>query len=413
MKSLIALLVVLGFGAVSFAGEVCINNTAAEFTCDKVDLVSELNLNSSGIQTEGGNDIWGWTDSETGREYALMGLQNKLAVVDVTDGGNPLHVGDLPTQTYKSIWRDVKVYKDHAFVVSEAWGHGMQVLDLTQVRSIQKENMPVVFEVTAHYDLFGNAHNIAINEETGFAYAVGTSSCDRGAHVIDIRVPSNPQFATCVDRDIFEPPVSFDLGILFGADGDTYTHDIQCVVYRGPDLRYVDHEICVASNEDSVNVVDVTDKSNPTQISAITYSGVGYTHQGWLTEDHRFFMLGDELDEQVRGVNTTTFVFDMSDLENPFFYTKYLADSKAIDHNLYIKGDLAFQANYLSGLRILDISKLETEKIVQEVGFFDFNPESDAAQFEGVWSVYPYFESGNIIVSHIDGKLFVVKPSIK
>ena len=44
-------------------------------------------------------------------------------------------------------------------------------------------------------------------------------------------------------------------------------------------------------------IVDVTNKANPQLIKSITYGNVAYTHQGWLTEDRHYFLVGDELDE--------------------------------------------------------------------------------------------------------------------
>jgi len=60
-----------------------------------------------------------------------------LSVVEVTDPVNPVFVARVPTATVQSLWRDVKVYDNHAFIVSEAAGHGMQVVDLTQVLDVE------------------------------------------------------------------------------------------------------------------------------------------------------------------------------------------------------------------------------------------------------------------------------------
>ncbi len=49
------------------------------------------------MQGTGGNDIWGWADPMTGREYALMGMTDGTAFVDVTDPDNPAVLGKLPT----------------------------------------------------------------------------------------------------------------------------------------------------------------------------------------------------------------------------------------------------------------------------------------------------------------------------
>ena len=80
-----------------------------------------------------GNDIWGWFDAQSGNEYALMGMTNGTAFVDITDPEDPVFLGRLPTQTVESDWRDIKVYQDHAYIVADdAGAHGMHVFDLTR-----------------------------------------------------------------------------------------------------------------------------------------------------------------------------------------------------------------------------------------------------------------------------------------
>lgn len=372
-------------------------------------LTGALDLNKSGLKSRKGNDIWGWTDPETGKEIAIMGLDSKTSFVDVSNPANPVHLADIKTQSMSSTWRDMKVYKNYVFIVSEAWRHGMQVFDLSKLRGLDGSQVKT-FKADVHYNKFGNAHNIAINEDTGFAYAVGTRTCDGGLHIIDIREPLSPKFVNCVGRGVYELPKrenDFNLNDK-SRDGNAYTHDVQCVVYKGPDSRFLGKEICVASNENTVNVVDVTDKSNPYQISVSTYDQVKYTHQGWLSEDHRFFFLGDELDEQRLGVNTKTFIWDFTDLTNIKHTGTFLSSQKAVDHNMYTKDGLIFQANYTAGLRVLDYSQAG-DGILEEIAYVDTMPEDNKASFKGIWSVYPYFESGTIILSGINGTLYVTQ----
>ena len=84
------------------------------------------------------------TDPQTGKNYAIMGLSNKTSFVDITDPANPIHLGDLPGHSHGILWRDIKVYRNHAFIVSEAMMHGMQVFDLTQLRGMDGTNGPMI-----------------------------------------------------------------------------------------------------------------------------------------------------------------------------------------------------------------------------------------------------------------------------
>jgi choice-of-anchor B domain-containing protein len=373
------------------------------FGCLEVDLLSRVSL--AEMSAHSGNDSWGWTDPESGREYGLMGLNNGTFFIDVTEPTNPVLLGKLPTQSVQNFWRDVKVYEDHAFVVSEAAGHGMQVFDLRRLRGLASDphRTFVADAVFSGGDgpPFFRAHNVAINEETGRAYVVGARDnnnirvCQGGLYIIDISEPAAPEFAGC-----------------FADDG--YTHDVQCVIYRGPDEDYSGREICFASNENTVTIVDVTDRMMPRPISQVLYPNTGYTHQGWLSEDHRYFFVNDEQDEVSFNQETRTIILDVTNLENADYLGSYFHGTPSITHNLYIRDGFLFAANYTTGLRILDLRAfLATGSIdhIQTVGYFDTHPENDDRAFRGAWSNYPFFKSGVVIVSDIDRGLFVVRPT--
>ncbi|MEL6917212.1 MAG: choice-of-anchor B family protein [Bacteroidota bacterium] len=380
----------IGTGMVLNSFIACVNGNAGNFPCNGYDLLVQIPLNS--FAASSANDIWGWTDPMDNREYAILGLNNGTAFVDITDTENPIYLGKMLTATSSSTWRDIKVYQNHAFVVSEAANHGMQVFDLTRLRNVTEP--PEVFEADTRYTGFGNAHNVVINELSGFAYAVGTARNDAfrgGAHFVNVQNPQNP------------------IGV--GGYGDNgYTHDAQVITYNGPDTDYSGSEIFIGANENQVIIADITDKGNPSEIATIQYSNIGYTHQGWFTEDQRYFLLGDELDETDFGFNSRTLIFDFSDLDNPVLHDTYLGPTSAIDHNGYVNGNQFFLSNYTAGVRVLDISGIDGGTILEE-GFFDTFPNNDVPSFNGVWSVYPYFQSEKLIVSDTNSGLFVIQKS--
>ncbi|PWH83679.1 regulator [Algibacter marinivivus] len=378
---------------------VCENGFADIYPCNDYDLMANIPLTTFGAAE--GTDCWGWTDSSTGREYALMATSHNTSFVDITKPNEPIYLGNLPTATTSSPWRDVKVYKDHAFIVADCSlgrdpscndDHGMQVFDLTRLRNVT--NPPETFTADTHFTEFGKAHNIVINEDSGYAYVVGanrSSTYAGGPIFINIQDPKNP--------------VS-EGGFLQGG----YSHDAQVVTYNGPDADYTGKEILIGSNENEVVIADVTDKANPTIISTISYDNVWYAHQGWFTEDMKYFILGDEVDEIRVGANTRTIVFDFTDLDNPAYHFDYFGNSAAIDHNGYVHNSTYYFASYRAGVRMINISQI-AGKSFTEVGFFDTYPANDATEFNGAWNVYPYFASGNIIVSDIDRGLFIIRKS--
>ncbi len=391
-------------GLTSITGEQvdCREGSADLFGCEQVDLLSFLPIRDiggdRGVQV---NDIWGWTDPETNREYALVGRVDGTSFVDITDPVNPIYIGNLPRTegSSSSSWRDIKVYKDHAFVVADGAGeHGVQIFDLTQLRHV--DEIPTTFTENVLYDRINSAHNIVIDTESGFAYTVGNSgggeTCGGGLHMIDIQDPTNPEFAGCFS----------DTGT--GRAGTGYSHDAQCLVYRGPDGDYGGRQICFGSNETALSIADVTDKENPIAVATAAYPNVSYTHQGWISEDHRYFYVNDELDEISGNVSETrTLIWDITDLDDPQLVKEYMWGNESSDHNLYIRDNLMYQSNYKSGLHIHDITDPENPT---EVGHFDTMPVGDDDPgFSGSWSNYPFFESGTIAVSSIGEGLFLLR----
>ncbi len=377
----------------------CEEGEAEGFACSNVDLVSFMSsrelTSHRGVKM---TDIWGWEDPETGKEWVLLGRTDGTAFIDISNPNRPVYVGQIyrTEGSPGSAWRDVKVYKNHAYIVADgADQHGVQIFDLTQLRDVKPAEMPMTFEETAHYAGTASTHNIVINEETGFAYAVGNRSggenmCGGQLHIFDIREPANPKFAGCF------------------SEGKSGTHDAQCVIYRGSDAEHAGSEICFASNGSSFVIADVTNKDSTVTVANTSYPNQAYTHQGWLTEDHNFFYMNDELDEMNGSVDRTrTLIWDVSDLDDPLLVKEFFLDSGASDHNLYVRDHFMYQSNYQAGLRILDISDPVNPV---EVGNFDTTPfAGDDAGFGGSWSNYPYFKSGVIAVSSRGEGLFILK----
>jgi len=374
----------------------CVEGDASGYECDNVNIISFLPIKEmAGGRGARLNDIWGWTDPETGREIAIVGRTDGTAFVDLTDPYNPVMLGDLPKTpgSRSSVWRDMKVHDDHTYIVADGAGqHGVQIFDLRRLREVRGD--PVTFEPDFLYEGIASAHNIVINEGTGFAYVVGSSgggeTCGGGLHMLDLSEPSEPTFAGC----FFDGET--------GRRGTGYSHDAQCVIYNGPDEDYQGREICLGSNETALSISDVSDKDNPVSISMASYPAVAYAHQGWLTDDHRFFYMNDEGDEPQGLVEgTRTLIWDVEDLDEPILAAEYVASTPDTDHNLYIKDNLMYQSNYGAGLRILDITN-RTEPV--EIAYFDNSPYGGAS-----WSNYPYFESGVVVMTSTGDGLFIVR----
>jgi choice-of-anchor B domain-containing protein len=356
--------------------------------------------------------MWGWTDSE-GSEYALATCETGTSMVDITVPTHPVVLGFLPTNTETSWWFDVKTYKNYAYIGSEAANHGMNVFDLTQLTTISKEykknpssfnvtqsatsnskNLNVALKPNVVYKEFGSSHNMVINTETGYLYAVGSKTCDAGLHIVDIRTPYKPTFVGC-----------------FSEDG--YTHDAECVIYKGPDARFTGHEICFNYNEDTLTIVDVTDKKQMRMLSRQGYDGATYTHQGSLNPEMTHLFLNDELDEEEvaeLGGHTRSMIWDVSRLDAPKLIGNFYSSEQSIDHNEYIYKDVTWQSNYCAGLRVLD-ARYMAKGSTSEVAYFDVSPKCNSPVFLGAWSAYPFWASGVVGVQSIDRGLFLLRPT--
>jgi choice-of-anchor B domain-containing protein len=223
--------------------------------------------------------------------------------------------------------------------------------------------------------------------------------------MVDIRRPQSPRFAGCATAELPAAPVN------------NYVHDSQCVNYRGPDRDYRGREICFGSNEQAVIIYDVTDKADPKVISQTVYPQASYTHQGWLTEDAKYFVFNDELDElsaRSPGDLQTTYQVKVDDLDSPGIVVASPNNTASTDHNLYIKDEVIYESNYTSGLRLFDADDVPTTDL-DEIGYFDVYPENDNEGFEGgTWSNYSRYRDKDIVtVSSIDRGLFVLETDLK
>ncbi|KAJ3966536.1 hypothetical protein EV361DRAFT_934794 [Lentinula raphanica] len=387
------------------------------YSCQNADLYAFVPHWAMGSKSRIGNDVWGWTDTESGREFGMVGQQDGTAFVEIQSDGRVDYLGRLQTQSVDSIWRDIKVIGNIAYIGSEAEGHGVQAFNLSKLLVVGLKDQPKQYDLTADLvSLFdelpvGRSHNIVSHSSKPLIAAVGSvprnDSCAAGLIFIDVSDPEHPKGVGC-------------------ASEDGYVHDAQCLTYHGPHTKYEGVDICYSFNEDSFTIYDISNTSSPVLISTTPYYGVSYSHQGWVVDenDQRYLLLDDELDEIFsRGWasdNTTvTYIWNIEDLEHPILTGHFNSAVKAIDHNLYVVNGLAYEANYKAGLRVIDVSSVNEDpsgSSFTEVAFFDVYPEDDETggdtTFGGAWSSYPFFDSGFILVNSMERGLFVLKLTI-
>ena len=349
---------------------------AGGFDFDGIGLLSNLTMSELDPGQEG-SDCWGYVSS-SGREYALMTTTGGTSFVEITNPGNPQIIQYIDGPD--CLWRDVKVFGDYCYIVSDCGG-GIQVISL---QNIDSGSVTLVNTITTGGTT--NSHNIVMDPDTGLIARCGGGN-NLGLRFYD--AAANP----------VNPP-------LVGEWTPIYVHDAQLRTfdsgpYAGQTLAYCCGGTGNGSGSTRLAVVNVTNPSNPVLLGEAFYSGSAYCHQGWLSEDSATFYVNDEL----YSGQSSTFIFDVSDPTNPSFVNRSTNGLGSVCHNCYVKGDKLFAANYRSGLRVFDISSPYNPV---EISYFDTYPENNGNGFNGAWSVYPYFPSGNVIVSDIERGLFVL-----
>ncbi|HET6630437.1 MAG TPA: choice-of-anchor B family protein [Woeseiaceae bacterium] len=381
----------------------CADGMAGALPCDSVDLLAHVAFSDLRARPAAGNDVWGFVDLNTGREYAIAGFDNGTAVIDVTDPASPVEVGFVRGE--ETTWRDIKVYQffdaaqdrwhAYAYVTADAASDQLVVIDLAGLpNSIAK----------APYDGdFLSAHNLYL---AGADYSTGLAVTDQ-APVLVI-AGSNIGSGQYRSYSLAAPAAPAFVG---GGTAPDYMHDATSVVITDARKSACPHagdfcEVLADFDEDSIDLWDITDPADPARLSRTGYDNVGYTHSGWWSEDRQFLFVHDEQDEQRFGFNTTLRVFSLADLAAPVQVGEWQGPTKAIDHNGFVRGNRYYISNYSRGLTILDISD---PKAPAMVGWLDTYPFSDSTGFQGAWGAYPFFFSGTVAVNDIDSGLFLAR----
>jgi len=387
----------------------CVGGMAGAFPCENIDLVSHVPLSGFSSNPSSGSDIWGHIDLNTGREYAIMGLRNGAAIVDLQDPSNPVEVGTIGGSF--ATWRDIKVYqyyeqaenlwKAYAYVTIDGASDGVTIIDLNNLPdsvSIVERNSSVANSHNVYISNVDYALNIKLDDAEPLLQLVGANQFAGSFHSYSL---ANPETISVKNNQS-------------GFNG--YTHDGASVLID--DARKdtdcingtVNCTVFVDFNEKEMLLWDISNPEDTRRLSAIGYNDVPledqYIHSGWVTDDKRFVLLHDEFDETRGGLNSTVRIFLIDDLTAPVQVGQWTGPTRAIDHNGFVRGNRYYMSNYEKGLTVLDITDPSNPTIA---GGFDTFPTSNSASFNGAWGVYPFLPSGLILVSDINSGLYVLR----
>lgn len=390
------------------ANKSCSDGTAADYPCNNIDLLSHVPVSVLSSVSKGANDIWGHVDLNNSREYAIVGMQASIAVVDVTEPASPVVVGEITGQS--TSWRDIKVYqyfdsaagsfKAYAYASADSVTEGFTIIDLN--------DLPESISLVSRNTDDNRAHNIYISNvdytlntpltgATSQLHLVGQDSNGGAFRSYALSSPQAPT-ASYVPSELTRADYTHDASSMHITDARA---EAECVNATASGCT-----VMLDFNEDSMRLWDHTDTDSTSELSSTSYNEVAYTHSGWFSEDKQYAFVHDELDERNFSLNTRVMIFDISSLKTPVLAGVWTSDNGTIDHNGYVRGNRYYMSNYERGLTVLDISDPTAP---EEVGFFDTYPAFNSTNFNGAWGVYPFLPSGNILVSDIQRGLFVLK----
>ncbi len=328
---------------------------AERFPAENVALHGVLDQHSSY------SDIWGWTAPD-GREYALLGAYDGVAVIDITDRRRPVEVSFVPGPG--SAWRDIKTYGSYMYVVNEAGG-GLQVVNIAD---------PSAPQPAATVGGFTTAHNLYIDEAAARAYIAGRDRTG-GILILDLAPPAAPTVA--------------------GRWDGAYAHD----VYAADGVAYVS-----AINATRLFLLDVSTPATPAILGQVGPYPGAFTHNAWPVGDGVHVLTTDERS------GASLRAWDISDPAAPQFAGLWQPPNGryCIPHNVHVKGRLAYVSWYTAGVRIVDVSDPAD---MREVAWYDTFPRGDIPAFAGCWGVFPYYPDspGLFVASDIGGGLYVME----
>ncbi len=300
--------------------------------------------------------IWGYVDSASGNEYALICCRDEgVAIVDV-NVTPPVEVGFMPSINPGTDAKEVQVYRHYAIVTKE--NEPLQVFDLTDVTN------PV--QVSTIIPDNNGSHTSLVDGH--FLYVQGNHGVG-GLEIFNLINPASP----------------FELG----GYQPYYYHDIAI-------RRDTVYAFAIYGN--GIDVINVANKNAPSLITAFNYPGSG-AHNGVISADGRYLFVGDEI-----GTNGNhTRVFDISDVTNVSLVANIIVDPLAVAHNCYLRGDLLFIAHYTEGCRVYEVSNPLSP--VPVAHYDTWVPASYG--FDGMWTAYPLLPSGKIIASDRTSGLWV------
>jgi choice-of-anchor B domain-containing protein len=385
----------------------CVQGMAGQFPCRNLDFVSQIPLAQFSSRPVSAANVWGFVDLNDNREYAVVGLSNGTAIVEVTDPANPREVVTIPGNA--SLWREVKVFqvrdtaasrwRAYAYVTTEAANSGLQTIDMSDLPRtavLASTNHSTSSQHTLYVSNIDYATNTALPGVTPRLYLAGTKGGGTGIGswvAYSLAAPSQPNF---VD----------------GTSIGGYMHDsTSLLVTDSRAMQVCGRPVCtvlVDFNVEQVQLWDVTNELQAVFLGSATNPNNAYIHSGWPTTNGSHVIFHDEVEEIRYGLPTRLYTLDLANLNAPTVQVSHTGPTSTTDHNGYMRGTSYYVSHYRRGVVVYDAAN---PNALVEIANFDnyVTPSSNIAGTDGTWGVYPFLPSGTLLVSDIENGLFVLR----
>ena len=383
----------------------CVQGSAGQFPCRNLDFQSQIPLAQFSSRPVSAANVWGFVDLNDNREYAVVGLRNGTAIVEVTDPANPREVVTIPGNP--SPWREVKVYqvfdaganrwRAFAYVATEAANSGIQVIDMSGLpltAGLASTNLDTSSQHTLYVSNIDYATNAALPGLTPMLYVAGSNMNGGSWRAYSLANPTFPQLLSSAPTTRYmHDSTSFVV---------TDARTAQCAPGHNP------CEVLVDFNVEAVELWDVTNKTQPVLLGSGTNPNNRYIHSGWPTANATHLMFHDELEEIQLGLPTRLYTLDLANLRAPTVQVSHTGPTTTTDHNGYVRGTSYYVSHYRRGLVVYDAAN---PNALVEIAHFDnyLSPSANSAGTDGAWGVYPFLPSGTLLVSDIENGLFVLR----
>ncbi|MGH1363597.1 MAG: choice-of-anchor B family protein [Calditrichia bacterium] len=312
--------------------------------------------------SQGYTDVWGY-EAPDGREYALLGVNGGVSIIDVTDAVNSAEVAFVPWVNFG--WYDMKTFGTFCYVTTEG-SSDLLVIDLV--------DLPNSATIVDSLPLFTtNPHNNFVDTQSGLLYGIEDFNFNTPVRVFSLAFPQNP-----FEISTLSSPLGIDAHDVFAKDSILYVAE---------------------GSSPTIGIFDMHDPVNPALLQRVNVPAGGYVHNVWVSEDNTIMATTEET------AGKTVKVWDIADLNNISLVGEYLGESE-LAHNVFIQNDYMIMSHYESGIKLVDISDPARPT---EVGSYDSYPQGDSPNFNGAWGLYPFGLDNKLYIGDIQTGLYVVE----